>query len=485
MKIIYRYLFKKFLGPFALTFFFALFILLMQFLWRYVDDLVGKGLELSIILEFLFYASAGMVAMAAPLAVLLSSLMTFGSLGESYELIAMKSAGVSLRKLIFSLSLFSILIAVGSFWFSDNVAPKAYYNLRTLLSSIVDKKPTLSIVEGTFYTGFDNYTIRVGKKDKNSVDIYDVLLFDHAKHQGNLTLTYAKRGKMEMTDDKMYMLFYLYDGFYWDESSNTEQADNNPLLRYTFSEQYKRFDISSFQFDRTQDDFYGNTNLTLTNKEIYKKIDTAKTTIAQHHEDRLDIFMNSCYHLKKFISSDSTLINKSDISAFSKKILTKKEKNEMLSRIIWIKNDFANGVTTNQEYTKYLYSDLAGYFVEWYKKYVFAVACLIFFFIGAPLGSIIRKGGIGVPLVITVAFFTVYFFISIFGEKIAKGEAVPVWFGMWLATFILIPICALLTYQASVDSALLSSEELYKKMQQFNLKKMLTKKKNESAATHP
>jgi len=484
VKIIYRYLFKKFLGPFALTFFFALFILLMQFLWKYVDDLVGKGLEISIVLELLFYASATFVALAAPLAVLLSSLMTFGSLGERYEIIAMKSAGISLRKLVFSLSLFSLLIGCGSFWFSDNIAPKAYYKMRMLIRNIQDQKPTLTIEEGTFYSGFDNYTIRVGKKGSNNTDIYDILLFDHTKYRGNTTFTYAKKGKMQTTDDKKYMLFYLYDGFYWDESSNQDSYEKKPLFRSTFSEQYKRFDISSFQFEKSSDNFYSTKMQALSNKEIKQMMDTVMISINQYNEGRFNNFMTSCYYFSKFAYQDSTPYIQSEMKNVPYADFNRTEKTEVLDKMLRLKNDFINELNMSREYNKYHYLNLASYYTEWYRKYVYAVACVVFFFIGAPLGSIIRKGGIGVPLVITVAFFTAYFFITIFGEKIAKGGAVSAWFGMWLSTLILIPICAFLTFQASVDSALLSSEELHRRFKQLNLKNIFTKKKNENITTY-
>jgi lipopolysaccharide export system permease protein len=485
VKIIYRYLFKKFLGPFALTFFFALFILLMQFLWKYVDDLVGKGLEVSIILELLFYASAGLVTMAAPLAVLLSSLMTFGSLGERYELIAMKAAGVSVRKLIFSLSVFAILISCGSFWFSDNIAPNAYFKWRKLLRNIMDQKPTLSIEEGVFYQGFDNYIIRVGKKHRNNVDIYDVLLFDHSKYRGNSTFTYAKRGKMEMTDDQMYMLFSLYDGFSWDENSNSNTASNNPLTRITFSEQYKRFDISSFIFEKTEDEFYTRSNQALSNSELMKRMDTVKLSVEKNNENIFEAFMASCSHFKYYVYADTLKQNKQHSQKILYNELNTQEKKRMTDKIESLKNDLSNSYNSNREYNSSHYYNISSYYAEWFKKYVLAVACVIFFFIGAPLGSIIRKGGIGVPLVITVAFFSTYFMLSIFGEKIAKGGAVPVWFGMWLSTFILVPVCAFLTYQATIDSALLSSEEINKKIKQINLKKIFTKNKSENSATHP
>jgi len=483
VKIIYKYLFKKFLGPFALTFFFALFILLMQFLWKYVDDLVGKGLEISILLELLFYASAQMVALAAPLAVLLSSLMTFGSLGENYELIAMKAAGISVRKLILALSFFVILISCGSFWFSDNVAPNAYFKWRKLLRNIMDQKPTLSIEEGVFYQGFDNYIIRVGKKHRNNVDIYDVLIFDHSKYQGNTTFTSAKRGKMEITDDKMFMLFTLYDGFAWDESTSSNASTKNPLTRFTFSEQYKKFDISSFIFEKTEEPFYQRSNQALPNKELKKRIDSVKVVIQTNNDNIFDAFLSSCKNFKNYIYQDTLFIQGTHHNLAGYRKMNTAEQLEMINKVTSLKNEIHNAVSSNKEYNSYAYYNYASYFVEWLKKYVFAVACLLFFFIGAPLGSIVRKGGIGVPLVITVAFFSSYYMLSIFGDKIAKGGVVPVWFGAWLSTLILLPICAFLIYQASVDSALLSTEEINKKIR--NLKKLFIKNKNEDTATHP
>ena len=484
MKIIYRYLFKKFLGPFALTFFFALFILLMQFLWKYVDDLVGKGLEVGIILELLFYASATFVSMAVPLAVLLSSLMTFGSLGEQYEIIAMKSAGISMNKLITALSICVFCIACSSFWFSNKVAPKSYYKFKVLLRNVMDQKPTLSIEEGIFYQGFDNYIMRVGKKDRNNTDIYDVILFDHTKGQGqgNSTYTYAKRGKMQMTDDKKYMLFYLYEGFYWDESpsSNAEY----PLVRSNFLEKYKRFDISSFQFEKSDDDFYANTAPSLSNAEIVRMIDSTKMTLKQTDDDLFANCLFTMNYFRNYVMPDtSSFLKKSALFTVSYDKMNNDEKLEIINRALMQKNELMNYVNSSGEYKKYLYSSIDSYKTDWYKKYVLAIACILFFFIGAPLGSIIRKGGVAVPLVITVLFFVIYFIISVFGEKIAKGGAVQVWIGMGLSTFILIPICIFLTYQASVDSALLSSEELHKKLQHINLK-IFTKKKNENTSTH-
>jgi len=449
----------------------------MQYLWKYVDDLVGKGLELTIVLELLFYASATFVSMAAPLAVLLSSLMTFGTLGERYEIIALKAAGISINKLVFSLSVFVFFIACGSFWFSDNIAPKAYFKSKSLMRNIMDQKPALSIEEGVFYHGFDNYIIRVGKKDRNNVDIHDVLLFDHTNYQGNSTFTYAKRGKMGMTDNQEYMLFYLYDGFYWDESSKSGSTAQNPLFRSTFSERYQRFDISSFKFEKSNDEFYATTNQALSNEELMKMIDTVMISVKKNNDGVFAAFLTTVYAFEYFIYPDDTLQNSTNPPNIPYSELSAQEKTEVLNRVVILKNDFKNSLNMNREHKKHLCYNINSYKSEWYKKYVFAVACILFFFIGAPLGSIIRKGGIGVPLVITVVFFSTYFMLTIFGDKIGKGGAVPLWFGVWLSTFVILPICAFLTYQASVDSSLLSSEEISKKIGQLNLKKYVQRKK--------
>ncbi|MDR2868560.1 MAG: LptF/LptG family permease, partial [Bacteroidales bacterium] len=185
MKIIYKYLIKNFLGPFLLTFVFADFILLMQWLWKYVDDLVGKGLEIKYILELLFYASATMVPTAIPLAILLSSLMTFGNLGEKYEIVAIKSAGISIKTMMLPLAILTLMISIGAFSFSNWVVPKAFVKMKTLLVDIQEQKPALNIEEGTFYGGFDNFIIRIGKKGSNNEKIEDVLIYDHSKQQGN------------------------------------------------------------------------------------------------------------------------------------------------------------------------------------------------------------------------------------------------------------------------------------------------------------
>ncbi len=489
MKIIYKYIIKNFIGPFVLTFFFALFILLMQYLWKYVDDLVGKGLEISIILELLFYASATFVATAAPLAILLSSLMTFGNLGERYEIVAIKSAGIPISKLFIPLLLLSVIIGIFTFWFANNISPKAFLKSKTLLLDIRDTKPALSIEEGVFYDGLDNYVIRIGKKGRDNASIEDVLIYDHSKGQGNTTVTFAKKGEMRITDDKKYMLFTLYNGFFWDESRNSTNSGSvrskYPLVRAGFKTQYKRFDISSFQFQKTDQSFYQSNNQSLPISELQTKIDTLKKQIFLMQEAPSNNFFSNLYFYNNIINFDSTFqANPKLKTTYSFDSLSNDKKKEVLNFAQMGAGGFINAVKYAYDDVQWKNYNLWSFQIEVHRKFTLAVACLLFFFIGAPLGSIIRKGGIAIPLVVTVLFFIFYFVISIIGEKVAKGDLIPVSMGMWFSTAVLVPICAFLSYKATIDSAVFSIDENLKWFSRFkNIKFLNLKKKHENTTT--
>lgn len=482
MKIIYKYIMKSFVGPFVLTFFFAIFILLMQYLWKYVDDLVGKGLEITIILELLFYASATFVATAAPLAILLSSLMTFGNLGERYEIVAIKSAGIPISKLFIPLLVLSVIIGCFTFWFANNISPKAFLKSRALLLDIRDTKPALTIEEGVFYDGLDNYVIRIGKKNRDNASIEDVLIYDHSRGQGNTTVTYAKKGEMQMTNDKKYMLFTLYDGFYWDESRNSINSGTSkskyPLVRAVFKKQYKRFDISSFQFQKTDEGFYQGNNQSLPIAELQVKIDTLKKQINMMEEAPSVNFFSNLYFYNNIIKSDDQFkINKSNVLTYTFDSLSLEKKIEVMNFAQMGAGGFINAVKFAYDDVQWKNFSLWSFQIEVHRKFTLAVACLLFFFIGAPLGSIIRKGGIAIPLVVTVLFFIFYFVISIIGEKVAKGELIPVYMGMWFSTAVLIPICAFLSYKATIDSSVLSIDENLKWFSKWKIFKIFQSNK--------
>lgn len=486
MKIIDRYLCKNFLGPFVLTFFVALFVLLMQFLWKWVDELVGKGLGMGVLLELLFYASITLSSMAFPLAVLLASLMTFGNMGERSEIVALKSAGISTRRMMMPLAIMAALIGCFAFEVSNDIIPRASVKLKMLLFDIQEQKPALNITEGVFYTDIDNYAIRVGKKMPDGVTIKDILIYDHSKRQGNVNVTSAEKGTMVVTPDKRYLLFTLYNGSSWDESSisrgNYDNRNHYPLMRATFDKQYKRFDMSDFSAQNVDASFYENHSSALSIKQLNTQIDSAKYQITSQNLNAANMFFH-CLYFFNYVVQDNDRVetastqNLPRLSDFS---------DDFQARVFQLAENGARNTMYSINYSfqdvNYRTHMLWNYQIELYRKFTLAVACVLFFFVGAPLGSIIRKGGIGIPLVITVVFFTFYFAISIIGEKLSKSSPLPVWFGMWLSSFVLLPVCVFLTYHATTDSSVLSPDTYAKFIE--NLKHLkIFKKRNENTTT--
>lgn len=457
-KIAYRYLIKKFVSPFLLTFFLALLIIDMQFLWKYVDDLVGKGLEWYLILELLFYVSATFVTLALALAVLLSSLMTFGNLGEKYEIVALKSAGISVTSLMKPLAFISLLLACFSFWFSDNVVPAAYLKWRTMIYEIAEQKPTLSMEEGVFYDGIDGYIIRLGKKHRDNENIEDVLIYDHTKYMGNISGTYAKRGTMTITPDKKFFLFTLYDGYLWDETRNQNSRNASyPYFFARFDKQYIKLDISSFEMQEVSDEFFKSSSKSLKLEDIAEQIDLK----LRERDDISDgiyrkfeaIYFKECRYRKR--NMDSVCPTP---STFSIDKVPQEWHDQAVYRAQTKCSNALGCLDQVDMITELKDREIHDCQIEYHQRLVLPLACFLFFFIGAPLGTIIRKGGIGIPLVITVVFFAFYFVISIFGEKMVKAGDLPAWAGMWMSTFITIPICFFLTYKATMDSALMSPD---------------------------
>lgn len=487
MKIINRYLCKNFLGPFALTFFVALFVLLMQFLWKWVDELVGKGLEIVTLLKLLFYASITLMSMAFPLAVLLASLMTFGNMGERYEIVAMKSAGISIRKMMMPLAFLSLVIACIAFFVSNEAIPRATVKLRVMLFDIQEQKPALNIEEGVFYEGFNNYSIRIGKKMPDGETIKDVLIYDHSAHQGNTTVTYAQKGVMTVTPDKKYLLFTLYDGSFWDEKnqgrSSYDKRPHYPLTRASFSKQYKRFDMSGFDVEKVDESLFQSHSTAMSTRQLNEKIDTLKSEITDLAQNATGVFFGNLYFFNRLVKDDPSFDTMQNSKPLDLSTLSAVDRERVLRQAESSAQSFKFSVKFSYQDMAYRTNYLWSFQIELMRKFTLAVACILFFFIGAPLGSIIRKGGIGIPLIITVVFFTLYFAISIMGEKIAKTSALPVWFGMWLSSFVLVPICVVLTYYATTDSAVLSPDTYAKFVEKIKKFKIFPKRHHEDSST--
>lgn len=475
---------RTFLGPFVATFFIVLFILVMQFLWKYVDDLIGKGLEWFIVGKLLFFASSSFVPIAIPLAVLLSSLMTFGSMGEYYELTALKSSGISLFRIMRGLLVIVLLICFGSFYFSNSILPVANLKFYSLLYDIRQQKPAMNLKEGIFYNDIEGYSIRANKKDPDNKTIYDVLVYDHTSGRGNDNVLIAKKGEMTMTVDKRYLILKFYDGHQYEElASKGKKKSSYEQTRTTFKEWEKIFDLTDFKLSRTDESLFEGHYEMMNIRQLDEEIDTMKRAMLAHKKNLRNYtepyfrFAKTKVEILKNYSSEKNIDTKPFLENFSKS-----EQKDLIQKTL-------NSVRTVKGFVSIMVKDLdiqqsniIQYETEWHRKITLAVACMVFFFIGAPLGAIIRKGGLGLPLVVAVLFFIFQYVLSITGEKFAGERVMTSFQGMWMAIFILTPIGLFLTYKAMHDSSLMNKESYittFKKINSFIIK--IFRKGNNSA----
>lgn len=473
---------KSYVGPLVMTFFIAMFILLMQFLWKYIDDLVGKGLEWYIIAELLFYASSTFVPMALPLAILLSSIMCFGNLGEHYELVAMKSAGISLRKIMKPLVILSFILSLFAFYFSNNVLPYTNLKFKSLLYDVRKKKLAVNIKEGVFYNDMEDYVIKVGRKDSDGKTVYDVKIWDHTGKKGNTSVTIADSGIMEPTGDGQYLVFSLFNGYNYEE--NTDQKDyrlTRPLQRTVFQEQIRIFDLSEFSLRRTDEELFKNNYQMLNIEQLNFSIDSLNSTLEVRKSNLAENFIRNFRFYLAQLNADASY----DTLEVSPSVLPDFERNRKM-RIVGEALGAARNLSKTVGYYGNEYEDKQLYInkhkVVWHQKFTLSFACLVLFFIGAPLGAIIRKGGLGLPVVVSVLFFVMYHIISMIGEKSAKQGAMDVAAGMWLSSFILLPLGIFLTYKATSDAPIMDREIWNKIFDKVNILKKLLKKRERGAS---
>jgi lipopolysaccharide export system permease protein len=473
VKRLHKLIISSFLGPFVFTFFIVVFLLLMQFLWKYIDDLVGKGLEFKVITELLVYTAASLVPMAIPLAVLLASLMNMGSLGENYELTALKAAGISLQRTMRPLIILSLLIAILAFLFSNYVLPITNLKMRSLLYDIQQQRPELQIQEGVFYNGIENYSIYIGKKDYKSNLLRNIKIYDHTERRGNTSVILADSGYMKITSAKKYLLVTLFSGFRYSDVTGSRQQptasrkNSYPFMRDKFSKEVMHIELSGFNLERTDEQLFKQSyqmqnlkQLTYYADSLYKEVDNRSQNLVRLLESS-SLFQNNPARFKttpipRDTSIKVTPLSNNFDSAFAS--LATMDKQNIVATALsnardsksYITNSFMNNDETIRRARKYE--------IEWQRKFTLSIACFIFFFNGEPLGAIIRKGGLGMPAVVSVGFFVVYYMISISGEKFAReGVLAPFW-GMWLSALILLPVGVFLTYKATTDSAILNMD---------------------------
>ena len=452
---------KAFIGPFLATFLIALFVLIMQFFWLYIDDIVGKGFDFFTIMRLVGAVGATVVPLALPLALLLSSIMTFGNLGESFELVAIKSAGISLLRFMRPLLLVAIFISGIAFLFENNIIPYANLKLDALKWDMVATKPAFDIKEGVFYDKLEGYVIKLGKKDKDDSTIHNVTIYEHNINfglQDNLMI--AKSGIMRVTPDKQFMEFKLRDGWRYEERGNRYDPKTD-FIRLGFKEYTKLFDLASFKMNRTDDSLFKYNPKMLSVRQLNVAIDSLEDSrkyFYKHTNRELTPVLNFLKYKDSAWSPPAFAANvaKTDTSQ-----LKKNKSSSMLSiadRALSQVGTAANTIRLQASDYNDRNMSLRKHWVEWHRKFTLSVACIVLFMIGAPLGSIIRKGGLGTPLIFAIIFFVLFHLLNTFGEKFAKQGVTSAFTGMWLSTMVLIPIGVFLTIKAMKDSQIFNRE---------------------------
>lgn len=453
MKKIDRLILRSFIGPLALTFTLSVLVLLMQFVWKYVDDLVGKGLDFSVIAELLLYASATFVPMALPIAVLFASIMTMGNFGEKYELVAMKAGGISVSRAMRPMIIVALLLTGMAFYFSNNVMPTAMLKYRMTLYDITHKKPAVNIRPGEYYKDFDGYVIRVGSKSRDGRTLRDVLIYDHSHGMNETNVTIAKRGVMQASPDNMYLKFTLYDGYTYSEVSSGDNYLRRPLTSIGFRQQSINFDISSFAYNKSvEDNFKGSYQMM-----NIMQLDTSISKLKQSYQERVDQYLtNLKINLRAWErhGASDTLLHASQ-PADVHSLIASLPGRDRRSVYLHARNAATSARQDAQMYEELLLSDreyINRHYIEWHRKFTLSIACLLLFLIGAPFGSIVRKGGLGLPLVASVGFFVLYYVVGMIAEKAVRESALGPE-GMWISSLVMLPIGIVLTLQATTDSS--------------------------------
>ncbi len=475
MKTVHKLILKAYAGPMVMTFFIVMFVLLMQFMWRYIDELVGKGLSMDVVLELLMYAAATLIPMGLPLATLLAAIMTLGNMGENYELLALKSAGMSLPRIIQPLTILIVFVAIGSFFVANNLVPYSSKKIYSILYDIRQQKQSIEFKDGIFFNGIENMSIRVDRQDPESKLLEGVLIYDTRKISGDMTTTVADSGYIRLSDDKKFLLVTLYSGETYEEARNYTWLTNSTLRHHIFEVQNGIIPLSGFDMERSDSDMFNNSQ-TKNVMQLQQGIDSLEKVTASFVSNSYDpLLQNYIFSHNRTLSQDSIpVVMSANMACLNDSIgkLTVYDKKRLWSTALNNARSSKTYYSFDEESSKQALEQLYKYKIEWNRKFSLPVSIFIFFLIGAPLGAIIRRGGLGLPMVISVAFFVIYYIISITGEKMAREGTWTAFQGMWVSSFILLPISVFLTYKATHDSNLFNTDWYYNKF-----KKVLDKAK--------
>ena len=475
MKKLDRFIIKSFVGPFIAILLVVVFILMMQFLWLYIDELVGKGLGFKVILEFLMWGSATLLPLSLPLATLLSSMMTLGTLGENNELLAIKAAGISLQRVLVPLAIICGVISVGAFFISNDLIPVAYNKIYTLRDDIGRTKEEIKIPTGTFYNGIEGYILRVNERNKETDMMYGVMVYNHTKHKGNTSLTLADSAMMKMSKDKTYLTFTLYDGANYEETNNRKYRDTTlTLQKIDFFKQDLIIPLKNYAFQKSDSTRFSDQVKSMNLEQLHHGQDSIGALNTAEKQQNIQT-LNRSRTLKYNAQLDSAgkagrttpFIKKEtdkwrDIEAEIKAVEKAKSNAEELQSSL---------ASFSRERYHHTYI-LRLIDIEILKKFALSIACLIFFFIGAPLGALIRKGGLGTPAIISVLFFVFYWVIDITGTKLARDGAVSPFSGVFISSYVLLPTGLYLTWQAINDSSIFNLGNIRNGFKKFKAKVM-------------
>lgn len=465
IKRLYSFMFQTFLPLFVMTFGICLFIVLMQMLWRMVDDLVGKGLELPVLAEMFVYSALTLVPMALPLAILLASLMTFGNLGEQLELLAMKSAGVSLIRIMKPLIILMVLTSIGTFFYQNNVMPVVQVKFYSLLYGIRQKSPELNIPEGSFFGDIPGYNVYVKSKDMETGLLKDMMIYDYSGEFNNARVIRADSGRLRTSADNSYLVLTLFNG----ESFENLQKETATSMRGQTAVPYRRetFGMKEFlieydaNFNPTDEGFLQSLYIGKNMKDLQHSIDSMTVKLdSMNNVNSNNIYVNS-YRRNITVSEEGTEEKKATVELNFDELYASQDPPGKATLLNRAKN-LAESVRQDYYIKATVIGGEAGkvrrHLIEWHQKFTTPVACLLFFFIGAPLGAIIRKGGLGVPVIVSVLLYIFYYIINNMGYKIARDGVWLAWEGMWLSSAVLAPMGIFLTWKAVNDSVILNAD---------------------------
>ena len=474
MKRLNLYIVKSFLGTFVFTFVIVVFVLLMQFVWLWIDELVGKGLEMSILAQLFFYTSITFVPMALPLAILLASLMCFGNFGEHYELVAMKASGISMWKIMRPLMFFCIFLTFAAFFFSNSIVPIATLKMKTLLFDVKQQKLAFDLKEGVFYKDIENYVIYIKEKGSDGSSIYGVKIFDHTDKEGNTKIITADSGNMRLSPNKRNIIFTLYDGYnYTDITSDKSFKKRRPFERMQFKEQRLKFSLKDFDMTRTDEDLFKSHQAMLNMRQLSSSVDSLQRHYKgkqrsynenfcrryQNYNTMVEKESNAQMPLESAVEPQSLLVDSASVLQWPlMSCFEQSERINIIDMAVGAAKIAKENAVFNKNDFKARRENIKRHQKEWHKKLTLSLACIIFFFIGAPLGSIIRKGGLGFPTVISVVFFVIYWVTSTITERMAVTGGLNVFLGVWTSSLMLFPIGLFLTMKAATDAPLLDAD---------------------------